>query len=147
MSLSTSASDLASVIQLAVAPAFLLAGIAGFLNVMAVRLGRVIDRMRILEQRINNSTDGNRVGDAKHELKVLKDRVGVNNKAIGLCTGAGLSVCLLIASLFVGVFFTFPIGQLVAGFFILSMVLLIAALIFFLREIFLAIQTMMVAKE
>ena len=35
---------IAGVIQLSVAPVFLLAGIAGMLNVLSVRLGRVVDR-------------------------------------------------------------------------------------------------------
>jgi hypothetical protein len=33
-----------SIIQSAVAPVFLLAGIAGFLNVCALRLARIVDR-------------------------------------------------------------------------------------------------------
>ena len=41
-------SDLAQIISLAVAPVFLLAGIAGFLNVMSGRLGRIIDRARVV---------------------------------------------------------------------------------------------------
>ena len=36
--------SIASVIQLAVAPVFLLAGIAGLLGVLSTRLGRIIDR-------------------------------------------------------------------------------------------------------
>jgi hypothetical protein len=40
---------LSSVIQLAVAPVFLLAGIAGLLNVLSVRLDRAVDRVRVVE--------------------------------------------------------------------------------------------------
>ena len=43
--------DIARVIQLAIAPVFLLTGIAGLLGVMANRLARIIDRARDLEQR------------------------------------------------------------------------------------------------
>ena len=43
-----SSNDIASVIQLALAPAFLLTGIAGMLNVMAGRLSRIIDRGRVV---------------------------------------------------------------------------------------------------
>ena len=42
----------AQVIQLAVAPVFLLAGIAGLLGVLTTRLGRAIDRSRVLESRL-----------------------------------------------------------------------------------------------
>ena len=42
----------AEVIQLAVAPVFLLAGIAGLLGVFSTRLARIIDRARVIERRI-----------------------------------------------------------------------------------------------
>jgi hypothetical protein len=38
--------QLAQIIQLAVAPVFLLAGLGAFLNVCAGRLARIVDRMR-----------------------------------------------------------------------------------------------------
>ena len=40
------ATDIAHVIQLSVAPVFLLAGIGAFINAFASRLGRVFDRKR-----------------------------------------------------------------------------------------------------
>ena len=40
---------IAHVIQLAVAPVFLLTGIGGMLSVMTNRLGRIVDRARALE--------------------------------------------------------------------------------------------------
>ncbi len=43
-------STIAHLIQLAIAPVFLLAGIAGLLNVLASRLARVVDRGRSLER-------------------------------------------------------------------------------------------------
>ena len=48
----TSIETIATVIQLAVAPVFLLAGIAGLLNVLSIRLGRVVDRVRVVETRL-----------------------------------------------------------------------------------------------
>jgi hypothetical protein len=42
------ASDISHVIQLAVAPVFLLAGIGAFINAFAARLGRIFDRSRVL---------------------------------------------------------------------------------------------------
>ena len=43
--------DVSHAIQLALAPVFLLTGIAGMLNVMAGRLARIIDRGRQLTER------------------------------------------------------------------------------------------------
>ncbi len=45
----TSVVTVAQVIQLAVAPVFLLAGIGAFLNVCAGRLSRIVDRARTVE--------------------------------------------------------------------------------------------------
>jgi Protein of unknown function (DUF2721). len=45
-------SDIAHVIQLSVAPVFLLAGISGFLSVLSIRLSRIVDRARLLEDRL-----------------------------------------------------------------------------------------------
>jgi hypothetical protein len=46
----------AHTIQLAVAPVFLLSGIAAILAVMTIRLGRIIDRARVLENRLDNAS-------------------------------------------------------------------------------------------
>jgi len=43
-------SSISQVIQLAVAPVFLLAGISGALMVMSNRLGRIVDRGRYLKE-------------------------------------------------------------------------------------------------
>ncbi len=46
----------AQVIQAAVAPVFLLAGVGATLNVLASRIGRIIDRARIMEDRLHTAT-------------------------------------------------------------------------------------------
>ena len=49
--------SLSTLIEIAVAPVFLLAGIAGFLNVMSGRLGRITDRVRSAEKEMNSQTE------------------------------------------------------------------------------------------
>jgi len=46
----------AHAIQLAVAPVFLRSGIGAILMVMTNRLGRIIDRARVLEERLDNAS-------------------------------------------------------------------------------------------
>jgi len=46
----------AHAIQLAVAPVFLLSGIGAILVVITNRLGRIIDRARVLEDRLDNAS-------------------------------------------------------------------------------------------
>ncbi|PHS73947.1 DUF2721 domain-containing protein [Porticoccus sp.] len=139
--------DLALIIELAVAPVFLLAGIAGFLNVISGRLSRIVDRARVVGQREIRLSDPEQKAVCQQELKFLWRRTKVTNWSIGLCTAAGLLVCVLIVSLFVGGFWQLHIGGLIIGFFVLALVLLIVALMLFLKEIQLAIRTLGVARE
>lgn len=139
--------DLAHIIQLAVAPVFLLAGIAGFLNVMSARLGRIIDRARVVELRVSQLHDPDRLRVSEEEMKILWHRVGIINWSIGLCTAAALSVCLLIVSLFVVGFWILNGDILVGGLFVLALFLLIVALLFFMKEVQLATRTMRFGRE
>lgn len=96
------ATDLAQIIQLSVAPVFLLAGIAGFLNVMSGRLGRIVDRARVVGLRELRLSDPEQKTICQMELRILWRRAKITNWSIGLCTAAALLVCTLIVSLFVG---------------------------------------------
>jgi len=141
------ATDLAIIIELAVAPVFLLAGVAGFLNVMSGRLGRIVDRARVVEVRESRLSDPKLRAVAHRELVVLWRRVNIINWSIGFCTASGLLVCTLIVSLFIGGFWGLNIGALIVGFFVLALVLLIIALTYFLKEVQLAIRTLRIGKE
>lgn len=44
--------EIAHIIQLSIAPVFLLTGVGTLLNVLSGRLARIIDRARALEQRL-----------------------------------------------------------------------------------------------
>lgn len=129
---------LASVIQLAIGPVFLLAGIAGFLNVMSGRLGRIVDRARQLETMKHALKDVEAIGRAKQELQVLWRRSDIINRAIGCCVASALFVCVVVASVFVGHFWHFPIAEIVVGLFVFSLMFLIVALLMFLKEVQLA---------
>jgi hypothetical protein len=130
-------STIAQAIQLAVAPVFLLTAIGAMLGVMTSRLGRVIDRARLLEKRLEDASDENAAALRKH-LKILSRRAKLINLAITFCTMTALLVCSVIAVLFLGSFIRFDISAPVAILFILAMVLLVMGLLWFLREVFLA---------
>ena len=130
---------LSHIIQVAVAPVFLLTGIGSILGVLANRLGRIVDRARFLESRPELSRHLTEAS-AEVELMRLAERKRWINRAITLCTLCALLVCTVIATLFVGAFVTLEIGTIVAALFILSMLALIAGLLCFLREIYVAIH-------
>lgn len=138
--------EIAHVIQLAVAPVFLLTGIGTMLNVMANRLGRVIDRARVLEARVESSPP--EVGAAIHRhLAILSRRAKLIGQAITLCTITALLVCTIIAILFLGNFLQFNISIPVALLFIIAMLSLVLGLILFLREIFVATSSLRIGHH
>lgn len=127
-------SDIGHMIQLAIAPTFLLSGVATMLMVLINRLARIIDRTRVLEDRLDNDYN-----DAWHdELDVLYQRSHLINYAITLATACGLMVCLVIAMLFLGDSANISLDKYVAAAFVFGMVALIGCFSYLLREIFIA---------
>lgn len=125
----------AHVIQLAVAPVFLLTGIAAILGVLINRLGRVVDRFRSLEK--TATTEGESALPQK-EMVILSRRARLIHWAITLCTLAALLICIVVAALFVGSSMGVDLSGTIASLFILAMFALISGLLSFLREISLA---------
>jgi hypothetical protein len=129
--------DVAQVIQLAVAPVFLLTGVGAILSVLVNRLGRVVDRFRTLERLQANVADPIRES-VQAEMSILSRRARLIHWAIGLCTGCALLVCIVIATLFIGSITRIEMPNAIAGLFVLAMLSLVAGLLCFLREIALA---------
>lgn len=122
--------SVANVIQLAVAPAFLLTGSGAMLGVMAGRLARVVDRFRELHGAGGWSHEQKSV-----EMQSLLTRARWIHCAIILTTVAALLVCIVIATLFATVEVGWNPSRLVSLLFICAMVSLVAGMLCFLREI------------
>jgi hypothetical protein len=133
----TDITDVAHVIQLAVAPVFLLTGIGAILSVLVNRLGRVVDRFRALEKLPPTSTDA-ALTSARTEMAVLEHRARMVHWAIGFCTGSALLVCIVIGTMFVGSVTGIQTPVIIATLFIVAMLALVVGLLCFLREIALA---------
>lgn len=129
--------SIAQVIQLAVAPVFLLAGVGATLNVLATRIGRIIDRARTMEERLPNVT-AEVAQDLHDRLRVLARRATLINRAIALCVTCGLLVSLVVAALFISSALRIDLATPIAVVFVIALLCLAAALIYFLREVFMA---------
>lgn len=127
-------------IQLAIAPVFLLTGIASLLNVIANRLARVIDRGRVLKQNWGTFDDNVRSA-ARNELVVLERRRRLTSASITFCTAAALLVCLVIVLLFVEAMIAINLQWVAGSLFVLAMVAVIGGLSSFLREVYLATRS------
>lgn len=132
---------IAHAIQLAIAPVFLLTGIAALLGVMATRLARVIDRARLIEHTWNQMDEPTRSA-AREEIVDLERRRKLASWSINFCTGAALLVCIVIVALFVEEFFSTNLRWLAGGLFVSAMFALIGGLTSFLREVYLATHTL-----
>jgi hypothetical protein len=132
---------IAHVVQLAVAPVFLLTGVAALLGVMTNRLARVIDRARLLEARWPQLDEAEQTA-ARGELRILEKRARLSSWAINFCTGAALLVCAVVATLFIDAFLGANLRWLVGAFFVIAMFALIGGLTSFLREVYLATHTL-----
>lgn len=131
--------DIAHVIQLAVAPVFLLTAVGTLLAVLTNRLGRSVDRRRVLTSYLLNP-EAPLAGDARAELDVVERRVHLIYSAIVLAVICAIFVCLLIATAFVGAFVETELSRSLGVLFVLAMLALIGCLSVFLREIFLAVS-------
>lgn len=127
--------SVAHVIQLAVAPVFLLTGIGAILAVLAGRLGRIVDRFRVLTERHDIHPP-----QVRRELRILSRRATWVHWSITLCTISALLVALVIGVLFVGSEIDLDPSHLVSPLFVLAMLSLILGLVCFLREIYLSIH-------
>jgi hypothetical protein len=132
---------IAHVIQLAVAPVFLLTGVAALLGVLTSRLARIIDRARMLEERLGVLGDSERAASEAH-LGTLSARARHINRAISLSVTCALLVCAVIAALFGGAFLEEDVSGLIGLVFIASMFSLIGALVSFLLEIYIATRSL-----
>lgn len=134
-------SDIASVIQLAVAPVFLLSAVSAMLGVLSTRLGRIVDRARLLESlaRSGAAADDDRL---HRDIETLSRRAKLINRAIALSTSCALLICAVVAALFLASLLSVNVGVLIAALFVLAMMLLIGALIYFLREVFTATRSL-----
>ncbi len=136
--------EIGHIIQLAIAPVFLLTGVGTNMLVLTNRLARIIDRSRTLEEKLDEPG-----GHAQHkeqaardELQVLFRRASKINRAIFLSTTCALLICMVVAALFVTDALNLRLASVIAGMFVLAMVSLTGSFIYLLREILLATEFM-----
>ncbi len=138
---------IAEAIQLAIGPVFLLVAVGGMLNVMTARLGRVVDRIRVLEDTADQEDPGPMRALHLRQLAEQDSRIVRINAAITLAVIAALLVCLVVVALFAAEFVAVDLSGLVAALFVITMLVLIASLGFFLSEIYVAARLMRVRSD
>lgn len=130
--------SVSQLIQLSVAPVFLLAGVAGLLNVFTGRLSRIIDKVERLDKYESKSSEEElkEFKDMKQRREFLTMRMRNTNLAILFCTITGLLIAFVIVTMFLSAIFEFKSGTFISALFIIAMISLIISLMLFLKEIF-----------
>lgn len=124
-------------VRLSLAPAFLLAGIGAIMNVMVSRLIWVAERIHGLEERMEEERSPKEIV----ELVQLCRRRSLVQRAVMFCVAAALTICVVIALLFVSAFITPKIGSLIAIAWLATMGFLITGLVHFAMETIVAAGT------
>jgi MFS family permease len=125
--------NLAQIIQLAIAPVFLLAGLGSFLDVCAGRLARIVDRARKLEPRILESR-GEEHDRLIREIRMLDRRTQVVNRAIFSTVLAAVLISLVVILLFAAFLTGVRFGNAIALLFIAAMLATASGFAIFLHE-------------
>ncbi len=136
--------DITHVIQLAVAPVFLLTAVGTLLAVLTNRLGRAVDRARVLEKLFPDILVEARAAEraaVETELQIIDRRVKLIYASIVLAVLCALCICILIAVAFIDAFLAISLSKLLGVLFIGAMLALIGSLLVFMREIFVAVTT------
>jgi uncharacterized protein DUF2721 len=141
-----SVNTVAEIVRLALAPVFLLSGIGAFLNVLASRLSRIVDRSRqvggyVLESR------GDEHDRFVNDLKILDRRMSLINWATGLAVSSAILTCLVVVLLFAANLIRTRLGTEIAWLFIASMLSIGAAFAIFLIETTIAGRAVRVRSE
>jgi hypothetical protein len=133
---------IAHLIQMAIAPVFLLNGLGILLNVFTGRLARVVDRTRNLAREMRGQCEPERLVQLKGELAIQRMRLIVVNGAIGLVSISAFLTCCAILALFVGGIAKQAGGGAPVGFFAAAVVAVIAALALFLVEVYVSTRAL-----
>jgi hypothetical protein len=129
-------------IQLAVAPVFLLTAVSGMIGAVVNRLARIIDRARLLEERIKKNTHPESVEDDYTELTQLRTRGLLANSSIGLLTLCSFLIGVTIIVLFLGETTNFQMLRISIGSFLAGVVCFLLALGCFMAETLIATRVL-----
>ncbi len=124
---------IAQTIQLALAPVFVLVAIGNILNLLSSRLGRVVDRSRHL-QGVHVATEGIEHDIVVAEIRMIDQRIRLITRAVSTLVVSGLAIGITVSVLFLQQLLEADLQLVAAATFVIAIVLLMWALLLFMRE-------------
>lgn len=137
---------IAQTIQLALAPVFVLVAIGNILNLLSSRLGRVVDRSRHL-QGLHMATEGMDHDMVVAEIRLLDQRIRLITRAVSTLVMSGLAIGITVAVLFLQQLLGADLQLIAASTFVVAIVLLMWALLLFMRETRVSAQQLKIPRE
>ena len=129
-----SVAELIPVLQTAIGPVILISGVGLLLLTMTNRLGRAIDRARILDAQIPELQQQERKRKVA-QLSILWRRARIIQVAITLASTSALCAAILIVLLFLTALLQIENPWLISTLFILCVVTLISSLLLFIHDV------------
>ena len=127
--------DLLKLIQAATAPVVLISGVGLLLLTLTTRLGRIVDRTRLVAAECWRS-QGTAREALEHQLAILRRRARLIRLALALCASSVGAVTTLIGVLFGGLLMGWNVTLACVLIFAVALLCLMAAMFVFVRELF-----------
>ncbi len=137
----------ATLIQQALGPVFLISGVGITLSMLTARLARIVDRARTLEDRRESTTDETRIADIDQDLRYIVRRTRYINGAIILSTLSAFFTALVVTLLFASAFLPLNVGLFIAVLFVLSLLGLVSSFAMFLVEVRVATRSLRIGGK
>lgn len=138
--------SLTSIIELSISPVILISGVGALSITLTNRMARIVDRTRILAGQARQAA-GDERPHLGAQLAIMWRRARLIRLAVTFAGCSMLTSCLLILGLFTAAFFALEPGLGLAGVFVVSILFLAAALIAFLRDIFVSLRAVQLEVE
>jgi hypothetical protein len=137
----TSFHEIVPVLQVAIGPVILISGLGLLLLTMTNRLGRAIDRARLLKAELSNRKDEDRA-QALAQVAILYRRARMIRLGLTFAALSALLASALVIALFFTALFHAESGMLVSAIFIGCMASLVASLVAFIYDINLSLHAL-----
>jgi hypothetical protein len=134
-------SSLLPVIQLAITPVILISGMGALMITLTNRMARIVDRTRSLAGLMRQAGNAERP-HLDSQLTILWQRSQLIRKAVTFNGLSMLVACLLVVTIFVGAMLGRDLGLVMLVLFAASILLVIASLVAFLRDIYVSLHAL-----
>jgi len=138
-----SVNTLLPIIQASTTPVILISGMGLLLLTMTNRMGRIMDRTRAYAEQLR-AADANHRQHLEEMLEFTWRRARIVRLALTFATSSMLMSGALVIVIFLGNVLQRDMGGLMLGLFVAAILLMIAALLAFLRDVFLSLAALQV---